>query len=367
MEPQSLPIKICLIAPKAYPLFNPEVKKIFGGAELEFYILACELAKDARYAVSFVTADYGQPDAEVIEGVTIYKGLRFERNALAGALRIWRAMKRADAEIYMQETASPGTFLVASFCQWFHRAFVYRTAHQEECNGDYLKTHFPAAKGFGWALKRAARVLVQNDQDQAQLKATVGVDSEVIRNAHPLNHLAAADREFILWSGRSAAFKRPHLYLDLARRTPDERFLIICQQATEDSDYQRLRVEAEAIVNLEFIERVPFHAIGEYFERAKMCVNTSESEGFANTFVDACKAGTPILFLCVNPDDFITANHCGYCAAGDWDMFLATFDQLRREADRREQLGSNGRRYVEDNDDIKKIVEEYQAVFETVV
>lgn len=35
--------KVCFIAPKAYPLFNPDVKKVFGGAEVDLYFLATVL------------------------------------------------------------------------------------------------------------------------------------------------------------------------------------------------------------------------------------------------------------------------------------------------------------------------------------
>ena len=57
--------------PKAYPLFNPQIKTVFGGAEVDLYLLATELAKDNDFAVSFITADYGQPPIETIAGVKI--------------------------------------------------------------------------------------------------------------------------------------------------------------------------------------------------------------------------------------------------------------------------------------------------------
>ena len=94
-----------------------------------------------------------------------------------------------------------------------------------------------------------------------------------------------------------------------------------------------------------------------------MVVNTSDSEGFANTFVDACKAGTPILSRRVNPDGFINTHSCGFCAEGDWDRFLEAFDRLRRDSEKMMSLGANGREYVEEHHNIRDIVEEYKAVF----
>ena len=65
-------IRICYIAPKTYPVFNPDVGDYFGGANVDLYYLATEIAKDDKFESSFIVADYGQPDGEVIENVTLF-------------------------------------------------------------------------------------------------------------------------------------------------------------------------------------------------------------------------------------------------------------------------------------------------------
>ena len=45
------PIKVCFIAPKAYPIFNPAIREVFGGAQLDLYLLATELAKETYLLV----------------------------------------------------------------------------------------------------------------------------------------------------------------------------------------------------------------------------------------------------------------------------------------------------------------------------
>ena len=54
MTPYTKPVKICFVVLKAYPLFNPDVKSNFGGAEVDSYLLATELAKDKNFEVSFI-------------------------------------------------------------------------------------------------------------------------------------------------------------------------------------------------------------------------------------------------------------------------------------------------------------------------
>ncbi len=99
--PAKKPVRVCFVSPKAYPLFAPASEGVFGGAEVDLYLLGTELAKDKDFEISFVTADYGQADSEVIDDVRVIKSLDFNKNSLTGAVKIWRAMSRAGANIYV--------------------------------------------------------------------------------------------------------------------------------------------------------------------------------------------------------------------------------------------------------------------------
>ena len=355
-------IKVCFIAPKAYPLFNQRVESVFGGAEVDLYYLATELAKDEGFSVSFIVADYGQEPTETIENVTIIKSLDFRKNALAGALRIWRAMKRADADIYLIKTASLGVPLAASFCKRYERAFIYRTASTLESNGIYLKKHFFLGRVFARSLRRAKIVFTQNHTDRDNLQRIVGVSSVVIPNGHHLPKLTSKKRENILWVGRSEKVKGPDRFIKLALEFPDEKFVMICQRATGDDNYDSLCRQAEEVGNLEFHQRVPFHEIDGYFQRAKLLINTSDSEGFPNTFIQACKWATAIVSLGVNPDGFLDKYSCGISCDGRFARMRETVKHLLAD-DCYMEPGRNGRKYVEDHHDIKKIIEQYKTIF----
>jgi len=363
MNPTSQnPVKVCFIAPKAYPLFNPKIKQVFGGAEVDLYYLATELAQDEKFEVSFIVADYGQPPVETVEKVTVIKSLDFARNPFLGARRIWKALKQADADVHLIKTASPGVPLLAAFCRRFHKAFIYRTAHQDECDGTYMKKHFFLGRAFARSLQRANMVLAQNEIDQHNLQRTLGVSALVIPNGHRLPDTPALNRDTIIWVGRTAAFKNPRLFLELAGKFPREKFIMICQKATGDHRYDDLIRQAQNTANLEFLPRVPFHEIGDYFRRAKVLVNTSDAEGFPNTFIQACIHGTPILSLNVNPDEFLTEYSCGLCCSGNPQRLAESLDFLLTK-DRYIELGKKGLKYVRQHHDIKKIIGRYKTIF----
>lgn len=358
-------INVCFVMPKTYPLFNPEVDKVFGGAEVDLYYLSTEIAKDERFKVSFAVADYGQEKIEHRENVELIKSLSFRENPLSGASKVWKAMKQAGADIYFLETASPGVALAQVFCSVNNRRLVYRTAHLRECNGTYLKNKPVTGRAFLCAIRSAAAVVTQNESDKELLKNTAGVDSVVIPNGQRLTDISQKKSESVLWVGRSVKIKRPDLFLELAGKCPNQKFVMICQRATGDDKYDELKEKADGIENLKFIERVGFHKIDGYFAKAMAFVNTSDAEGFPNAFIQASKAATPILSLNVNPDGFLDKYKCGKCYEGDFEKMAGDLDSLDEmlSADEYCRMGENGRKYVEDKHDIAVIAGRYKELF----
>ena len=355
-------IRVCFVSPKAYPIFNPDIESVFGGAEVDTYMIATELAKDETFDVSFIVADYGQPQKEMRENVRILKSLNFKQNPLTGACKIWKALKCADADIYMMKTASPGVPLVQYFCQKYKRLFIYKTAHQRECDGTYIRNHKLIGKLFLRSLRKADSLITQNLEDAESLMQVHKLETVTIPNAHRIPEVTETQRKCILWVGRSIAFKHPERFLTLAKSFPKEQFIMICQRATGDANYKDLKADASGIDNLIFIERVPFSEIDSYFEKAKVFVNTSGSEGFPNTFIQACKAGTAILSYAVNPDGFLDKYRCGVCCGGDFEHLTKQLHSML-DGDHYLQLGRHGLEYVRNIHDISMTIQKYKDIF----
>lgn len=354
------PVSICFVSPKAYGLFDPAAASNYGGAEVDLYMLAVELAKDPGFRVSFVTADYGQPPEQTIDNVRLLKSLSFREPPFAGAWKIWRALKRADAQFYMIKTISPGVPLTWAFCRLHRRRFLYRTASARECDGACRSDQPLTAKLFYRCLRHADGVFAQNRQDAARLRERFSIPAVVIPNGHRLQDSPPAEKQTVLWVGRSAEVKHPERFFELARAFPREPFVMVCRRATGDANYDRLRQQAAAVENLEFHENVDFARIGDCFARARVFVNTSDSEGFANTFIQAAAAGTCILTWSVNPDNFLTEYQCGLACQANAEKLNQGLSFLL-EDNRCLDLGQNGRRYVREHHDITAIAEQYKT------
>jgi len=66
-------IKVCIVSPYSYPLFNPShTKSHFGGWEVRASIIAKGLAKQGQLDISVIVWDHGQEHIEHWDGVTLY-------------------------------------------------------------------------------------------------------------------------------------------------------------------------------------------------------------------------------------------------------------------------------------------------------
>ena len=82
-------------------------------------------------------------------------------------------------------------------------------------------------------------------------------------------------------------------------------------------------------------------------------MNTSEFEGFPNTFIQAGQGGATILSLLVDPDELLSVHQAGLCAAGDWETFLEDARELHEDEATRSELQRRAQAFVgewHDND-----------------
>lgn len=102
----------------------------------------------------------------------------------------------------------------------------------------------------------------------------------------------------MLWvaSIREGDYKRPELFLELARRLPLRRFVMIGGAggaSRSNACFERIRSMAAEIPNVEFTGFLPLARVEPYFDRARVLVSTSLHEGMPNTFLQAWARGVP--------------------------------------------------------------------------
>ena len=107
----------------------------------------------------------------------------------------------------------------------------------------------------------------------------------------------------MLWVANLRQLKRPDRFLRAwPRRCRASAFTwSVVPFPGEESLLPPDRSHARMVPNLTFHGKVPYLEIGHLFDRARLLANTSEIEGFPNTFLQAWVRGIPVVTM-FDPD-----------------------------------------------------------------
>lgn len=323
-------MKICFVAQHIYPwLSRSSTVQTSGGAELQQAFIGRAL-REKGYDVSYISLDHGQPDGESIEGLTIYKSFKPEegifgiRFAYPRLYKIWKALKRANADIYYVRCATFLPGILAIFCKMYAKKFVFAGAHETDFSPN--KFRFPTKRDevlYKYGLQRAHAIIVQSSDQKKLLWENFRLKGKVIRNFYPYDPVRLPDsqRKNILWVSTMRAWKRPSQFIRLARSFPSETFVMIGGRASaaDGKLFDEIKKRAAKVKNLQFLGFQPFEITERYFDKSKVLVNTSEYEGFPNTFLQAWLRGIPVISY-VDPDDVIATNRLGLVVHSEEDL-----------------------------------------------
>lgn len=351
--------KFCIVSLGAYPLFNPECKRTFGGAEVQLYFLAQSL-KRLGCEVDFVVGDFGQERVENYNSIRVIKSSSVSgRSGIVSFIRssliLSRVLFSLNSDVFLQRSASAGTGLVRLISWLKRKKFVYMSAHEIDCNGEYEKqNNFIKGLLFRLGVRNADLVITQSVDHEKMLSDHHGVKSVVMPSMYPLDEQVENGiyKDTVLWVARCEDWKNPDLFLELAKSNLDVQFTMICPPSNNQPDFfEKIKSTARSAKNVTFIRFVPFEEIDAYFSRARLFVQTSDYEGFPNTFIQAFKNETPVLSFSVSPDSILERNNLGACADGDREIFFTEFQNLLNDREKLTQMGSNASAYFRKNHD----------------
>ncbi len=366
-------IKICFFSPASYPFFNNDNKSIHGGAEFQIFLLARYISKNPLFKVTFIVGDYGQKEKENFENIHLLKTFKLSVkesfiSKVINAFRLFFIYNKIKPDILITTSANSITGLTAFYKSLYKKKLIYRTASDIDVNKQWIKTHIITGKLFQYGMENADIVTVQSKKQQVWAQKYHHIKAVLLKNAFPVKPFQNQEKKFILWVSRFAPMKNPELFLNLAQEIPKEKFVMICPyNPTDYKKWKILKNKIQNIPNLTFIEKVPFSEIQDYFNQSKLFVNTSDFEGFPNTFLQAAQGKTPIISLNVNPDNFIDEYNCGIFCHNDFKQLVEQTKKLLQNPDKIDLKGKNAYRYLKENHDINKIGKQLEnIIYQTV-
>ena len=315
--------RICFVGLHNLPVLAREYSAHgIGGEEVQHTLLARALAARG-YDVSMVVMDYGQADGSAWEGITTYKTyrsgdglpvLRFFHPRWTG---VWSAMKRAEADIYYLSSASLRVGLSALFSRMHHRKLVFRIASDMDCEPEKLLIEYNYWRDrriYEYGLRRAHAILAQSLHQQDAMKLNYGLSSTIAPMLvdQPRDIWAFEQRTIpVLWVSNIRQLKRPDLVLEFAARAPDIAVHMIGGRIADSQKlFDEISQRAAGLPNVTFHGQIPYHAVNDYFSKSLVFTNTSDIEGFPNSYLQAWSRGTPVVAF-FDPDGLITREGLG--------------------------------------------------------
>ena len=342
-------MKILFLSSHAHYALDPEATRVSGGAELQVALLARELAQRGHEVV-IVGGDTGQEDDKILDGVMTSKGGKFHTGGLldtALALpRVIGLLVRYRPEYVAVLGWTAWLYILAWLRPLLGFKLIFICGLDTEIDGSFGRTHGWRGRLFEKGVKVADRRFAMSDY-QAELFQRQGLSHALYRSlVLPRKHPRTAQKsEDLLWIGRCQNIKRPHLFLDLAERLPNAHSTMIC--SCEDMPlWEAIAARAKTLKNVTFLEKVSYHSIQEYYDRAKLLVSTSEAEGVPNVMIQAAQGGAGIISLEMDPDGMIARFEAGFCAYGNFETLVIKLQRLLSDSAACAAMGAGSERIV---------------------
>ncbi|MCH8125698.1 glycosyltransferase family 4 protein [candidate division KSB1 bacterium] len=311
-------LKICFVSQNIYPLLNKSSNMDFiGGAELQQAFIGHELAKRG-HRICYITLNHGQGDIEEIESFKVIstfkpnEGLPILRFFYPRLYKIWKALCKSDADIYYVRCACFILAPVVFYAYLNNKKVVYCGAYDTDFEPEKIALPYKRDKlMYFWGLKRCDAIIVQNKVQQKTLQKYFNLQGQIVHNGFSKVKKTSPANKHILWVATILPRKNPNLFINLAKRFPKEKFVMVGGNFDQEQQFkQDITKQAEKVPNLEFKGYLPFEKVIKEFIKAKLFISTSNYEGFPNTFLQAWSNGIPVISF-VDPDDLIKENGLG--------------------------------------------------------
>lgn len=370
--------KVCFCSPHIYNLIIGE-NKGFGGAEVQIYNLAKNLAKEDEFKVSVVcvTPKIQKPqetDNFVVVPVEPYTGQAVRRGKYITYIRsLFSSLRKEKADIYFGCLASLESIITFFIAKIYRKKFIYRIAHDWETNYESLKNKIFNGKTrldkilpflFVKSLRCADAIIAPKQNQKISLINNLRIKQNKITQISNMVELPAIYEktpQSILWVNRIHPVKKPLYFVKLAGLFPNERFIMIGPpNPGYEVLFNEIQIRGNKLNNFDFVPGVPRQEIIEYYRSAKIFILTSMTEGLSNVLIEALSTGIPVISLFEDPDNILTNHKIGFCAEGDFDLLVQYLGQLIADKIIWEKYSQRAIQFARNNYDVNKIVKKYK-------
>ena len=271
---------------------------------------------------------------------------------------VLRLLKKHAPDVVYTRTGTPLVGIGARYCQAHNKTLVYHIAHKSDVEPPIEKGRRAFLKRlqrplYEYGLRRANVILAQAHYQSELLRRNYHINATaIIPNFHPTppKMEKRTDIRTVLWVANLKPSKRPEVFVELARRLrhiEHTQFLMI--GAIQDPAYRSLSERTSDLCNFSYLGAQPVEEVNRLMSSADIFVNTSQSEGFPNTFIQAWLNALPVVSFDLDPDYLLRTKKLGEDCQGDIDLLTSTVSMLLLDNAKRFTIGTKARIFAIEN------------------
>ena len=201
-----------------------------------------------------------------------------------------------------------------------------------------------------YVIKNASKIICQAKYQNMLLQSNYGRSCDLILpNFHPSpeDTIEKTLPTKIVWIANLKPLKQPELFLELAGHFQDKhdvKFIMIGRPAS-GSWQKSLSDKMNRLSNLEYKGELSIHEVNKVLSESQILVNTSQYEGFSNTYIQAWMRNVPVVALNSDPDDVIKEKGIGFHSK-TFDQMVKDVGKLIENKKLREEMGERSQKFA---------------------
>lgn len=275
--------------------------------------------------------------------------------------KLLRILKDIKPDVIYQQVGCAYTGVAAYYAKYSGCKMVWRVTSDksvQRINKISVREYFPdryiERKLLEYGIRNTKTIVVQTELQADLLKRNYHINSvELVKNFHPkpAETIKKEKPYKVLWVANFKRLKQPEVFIRLARDLADiktARFIMIGAPAGGQWQ-QALEAQIAGTDNLAYLGVQPQQSVNQLLAESHILVNTSQYEGFSNTFIQAWMRKVPVVSLSVNPDDLLSDGNLGFCAGGSYQALKTQVMNLLNNPEQMEKIGSYAQAFAYDH------------------